>query len=69
MAVAGICLGVAAMVSIDVVNRSVLRSFEDSFNHVTGRATLQITGAAVRLSRGACSNRCRTWPASNTPCR
>lgn len=45
MAVFGICLGVAAMVSIDIVNRSVLNSFEDSINHVTGRAALQITGA------------------------
>jgi len=45
MAVAGICLGVAAMVSIDLVNRSVLRSFEESINQVTGRAVLQITGA------------------------
>lgn len=43
IAVSGICLGVAAMVSIDIVNKSVLRSFEDSINHVTGRAALQIT--------------------------
>ena len=45
MAVSGICLGVAVMVSIDIVNRSVLRSFEDSINQITGRAALQITGA------------------------
>ncbi|MDP3695867.1 MAG: FtsX-like permease family protein [Desulfocapsaceae bacterium] len=45
MAVSGICLGVAVMVSIDLVNRSVLRSFEDSINQITGRAVLQITGA------------------------
>lgn len=45
MAVCGICLGVAAMVSIDIVNRSVLKSFEDSINQVTGRAALQVTGA------------------------
>ena len=45
MAVVGICLGVAAMVSIDIVNRSVLHSFEASINHVMGRAALQITGA------------------------
>ncbi len=45
MSAAGICLGVAAMVSIDLVNVSVLRSFEDSINHITGRAALQITGA------------------------
>ena len=45
MAVSGICLGVAAMVSIDLVNRSVLSSFEESINQITGRAALQITGA------------------------
>ncbi|MFA4915521.1 MAG: FtsX-like permease family protein [Syntrophales bacterium] len=45
MAISGICLGVAAMVSIDIVNRSVLHSFEDSINHITGRAALQVTGA------------------------
>ena len=45
IAVSGICLGVAAMVSIDIVNRSVLHSFEESIDHVTGRAALQIIGA------------------------
>lgn len=45
MAISGICLGVAAMVAIDLVNRSVLHSFEESINHATGRAALQITGA------------------------
>ncbi|MEZ4600991.1 MAG: FtsX-like permease family protein [Syntrophotaleaceae bacterium] len=45
MAVAGIALGVAAIVSIGIVNKSVLRSFEDSFIHATGRASLQVTGA------------------------
>jgi putative ABC transport system permease protein len=45
MAMLGIVLGVAAMTSIDIVNRSVLRSFEDSINRVAGRAVLQITGA------------------------
>src|SRR5450759_3525364 len=46
MTVAGICLGVAAIVSIGIVNKSVMRSFEDSINRVTGRAALQVTGAA-----------------------
>ena len=46
MTVAGISLGVAAIVSIGIVNKSVLHSFEDSINRVTGRAALQITGAA-----------------------
>ncbi len=45
IAAAGICLGVAAMISIDIVNNSVLRSFEDSINRITGKAVLQITGA------------------------
>jgi len=45
MSVAGICLGVAAIVSIGIVNKSILRSFEESFVNSTGRAALQITGA------------------------
>jgi putative ABC transport system permease protein len=46
MTIAGISLGVAAIVSIGIVNKSVMRSFEDSINRVTGRAALQVTGAA-----------------------
>src|SRR5512147_653361 len=46
MTIAGICLGVAAIVSIGIVNKSVSRSFEDSINRVTGRAALQVTGPA-----------------------
>lgn len=45
MSMLGIALGVATMVSIDIVNTSVLRSFEESINHVTGRAVLQVTDA------------------------
>lgn len=45
MVLFGIALGVASMTSIDIVNTSVLRSFEDSINQITGRAVLQITGA------------------------
>lgn len=45
IAMLGISLGVATMVAIDIVNASVLRSFEDSINNVTGRAVLQVTGA------------------------
>lgn len=45
MAIAGICLGVTAIVSIGVVNKSVLFSLSDSFNRITGRAQIQITGA------------------------
>jgi putative ABC transport system permease protein len=45
LALAGISLGVAAIVSIAIVNKSVLRSFEESFQNATGRAALQVTGA------------------------
>lgn len=45
MAMLGIALGVATMVAIDIVNTSVLRSFEKSINNVTGKAVLQVTGA------------------------
>ncbi len=45
MGILGITLGVASMVSIDIVNNSVLFSFEDSINRITGRAALEITGA------------------------
>lgn len=45
IAVFGIALGVASMVSIDIVNKSVLRSFEESIDRVAGRAALQVTGA------------------------
>ncbi len=52
MTVVGICLGVAAIVSIGIVNKSVLRSFEDSINRVTGRAALQISGPASGFAEG-----------------
>jgi putative ABC transport system permease protein len=45
ISLAGISLGVSAIVSIGIVNKSVLRSFEDSFINATGRAALQVTGA------------------------
>ncbi len=40
----GICLGVAAIVSIDIVNHSVLASFESAINHISGRAALMVSG-------------------------
>jgi putative ABC transport system permease protein len=46
MTVVGIGLGVAAIVSIGIVNKSVMKSFEDSINRVTGRSALQVTGSA-----------------------
>ncbi len=45
MAGAGICLGVAAIISIGIVNKSVIHSVEESFNQVTGRAALQVIGS------------------------
>jgi putative ABC transport system permease protein len=52
MTVVGICLGVAAIISIGIVNKSVMRSFEDSINRVTGRAALQVTGPASGFPEG-----------------
>ena len=52
MTVAGICLGVASIISIGIVNKSVMRSFEDSINRVTGRAALQVTGPASGFPEG-----------------
>ncbi len=46
MTAAGICLGVAAVVSVGLVNESVLRSFADSIDRVAGKAVLQVEGAA-----------------------
>jgi putative ABC transport system permease protein len=45
MAGAGICLGVAAIISIGIVNKSVIHSVGESFNQVTGRAALQVVGS------------------------
>ncbi len=45
IAAAGICLGVATMVSIDLVSGSVLHSFQSSIDRIAGRAALQVTGA------------------------
>ncbi len=44
MSVCGIALGVSAIVSIGIVSRGVVRSFEESINSMAGRASLQITG-------------------------
>ncbi len=45
MAILGICLGVASIISIDIVSRSVIGSFEVSLNHLTGRTALQISSS------------------------
>jgi len=43
MSFVGICLGVTALVSMDIVTRSVYHSFEDSINQVAGRTALEIS--------------------------
>ena len=45
MAVSGICLGVSAIISIGIINKSILHSFEDSINKVLGKAVLAVTGS------------------------
>lgn len=47
VALFGVALGVASMTSIDIVSVSVVRSLGDSIDRITGRAALQITGAAA----------------------
>ena len=44
LAVAGVALGVAVVVSIDLANASAARAFELSTESVTGRATHRLTG-------------------------
>jgi putative ABC transport system permease protein len=43
MSFVGICLGVTALVAMDIVTRSVYHSFEDSINQVAGRTALEIS--------------------------
>lgn len=43
MSFVGICLGVTALVSMNIVTRSVYHSFEDSINQVAGRTALEIS--------------------------
>lgn len=43
MSLCGIALGVSAIVSIGIVNTSVVRSFENSINSIAGRASIQVT--------------------------
>lgn len=49
LAILGIALGVAMVVSIDLANASALRAFELSAETVTGRATHQIIGGPTGL--------------------
>ena len=49
LAVTGIALAVAVVVSVDLVNRSAVHSFERSTETVVGRATHQIIGGPAGL--------------------
>jgi len=44
MSVCGIALGVSAIVSIGIVSKGVVRSFEEGITSIAGRSNLQITG-------------------------
>lgn len=50
LAVLGVALGVAVMVSIDLANASATRAFSLSSEAVTGRATHQVTGGPEGLA-------------------
>ncbi len=43
----GICIGVAAIVSLGIVNENILDSFRNTINYSMGRAALQVTGPAT----------------------
>ncbi|MDX1501054.1 MAG: FtsX-like permease family protein [Thermoanaerobaculia bacterium] len=47
LAVLGVALGVAVVVSVDLANQSALSAFRASSERVTGRATHQIVGGSV----------------------
>ena len=63
MTVVGICLGVAAIISIGIVNKSVTRSFEDSINRVTGRPRSRSPARLQGFPRALSSEFrwCRAW--------
>jgi putative ABC transport system permease protein len=46
LTVLGIALGVAMLVSVVLVNRSILRSFADTLDDISGKADLEVTAAA-----------------------
>ncbi|MGA1796844.1 MAG: FtsX-like permease family protein [bacterium] len=47
LTLAGICLGVAVFVAIEIANQSTLASFRTSLDAVAGTATIQIDGGAL----------------------
>jgi putative ABC transport system permease protein len=47
LTLAGICLGVAVFVAIEIANQSTLASFRKSLDSVAGRATIQIDGGEI----------------------
>jgi ABC-type lipoprotein release transport system permease subunit len=44
--VLGIALGVAMLISVVLVNRSILRSFAETLDDISGKADLEVTAAA-----------------------
>lgn len=47
LSVLGIAIGVAAIVSVGIVNENIVRSFENTINYTMGRALLQVSGPAT----------------------
>ena len=46
LTVLGIALGVAMLIAVVLVNRSILRSFADTLDDISGKADLEVTAAA-----------------------
>jgi putative ABC transport system permease protein len=49
LAIAGICLGVAVFVAIEIANQSTLLSFRKSMDSVAGKSTIQLDGGEVGI--------------------
>ncbi|MGA1842860.1 MAG: FtsX-like permease family protein [bacterium] len=52
LTLAGICLGVAVFVAIEIANHSTLLSFRKSLDSVAGKATIQIDGGEIGVPEG-----------------
>ena len=57
--IAGIALGIAVIVAIQLTNASSFAGFETALNTVSGRATLEIVGTGVGVSESAIAS--MTW--------
>lgn len=71
LSVTAVALGIAAVVAIQLANRSAIASFQESVTRITGRANLSITGAAPfneeLLSRGYEAFAGRQWEIELSP--